>query len=334
MTESTDSVTIESANRKYTQSLYTCTTTGWKYFYATLDVDVIDSDDDEDHTSGLQPRYLIFDKVFDLYRHFQRHPVLQPTVGRVVGSRIRLFDGQHKTAALLWTGRRTSECKIYLAPELRLLNQTNIAAHDKFAQTRFFSSVMVTKLGVQFGKDFEAYKNLEDGQPKTEAGLIDFVKKQDGGTLTVAELNERFRGYLYNSVLEHADNKLPQFVSNANRGTHDKPITMDMLQKSLFTHFLFLTPTTHDLTTAAYKREFETNNLVALMNFIVEQGLHDWDAKSTPNDGHQLRLTRMFGSKPMMAWADLLGDAVCGKLDIHDRDEREKCFYRSLLIRS
>lgn len=326
--ESNGSVTVESANRKYNQSLYTCPTTDWKYFYATLDVDVIDSDDDEDHTTGLQPRYLILEKVFELYRHFQRHPVLQPTVGRVVGNRIRLFDGQHKVAALLWAGRRSFECKIYLSPDVRLLNQTNIAAHDKFAQTRFFSSIMVAKLGVQFGKDFEAYKNLEDGQPKTESGLIEFIRRQDGGTLTSGELNQRFRDYLYNSVLEHPDNKMRQFVSDSNRSSMEKPITMDMLQKSLFTHFLYRVPTDHDLTATVYKRESEINNLVALMNFIVEQGLHAWDAKSTPNDGHQLKLNRMFGSKSMMAWSDLLGDAICGKLDIQDRDEREKPFYR------
>jgi hypothetical protein len=328
LTESNGSVTVESANRKYVQSLYTCPTTGWKYFYATLDVDVIDSDDDEDHSAGLQPRYLIFEKVFELYRHFQRHPVLQPTVGRVVGSRIRLFDGQHKTAALLWGGRRSFECKIYLSPDVRLLNQTNIAAHDKFAQTRFFSSIMVTKLGAQFGKDFEAYKNLEDGQAKTESGLIDFIKRQDGGTATPGELNQRFRDYLYDSVLEHPDNKLPQFVSDSNRSLKDKPITMDVLQKSLFTHFLYLTPTGHDLTAPTYMREAEIGNVVALMNLIVEHGLHAWNAKAATSDSFQMRLNRMFGSKSMMAWSDLLGDAICGKLDIQDRDEREKPFYR------
>jgi hypothetical protein len=41
-----------------------------------------------------------------------------------------------------------------------------------------------------------------------------------------------------------------------------------------------------------------------------------------------MKLKRMFGSKSMMAWSDLLGDAICAKLDIHDRDEREKPFYR------
>jgi len=195
-------VVLESADKSYTQKLYECPTTGWKYFYATLDVDVVDSDDDEDHSAGLQPRYLLTDKLFELYRHFQRHPVLQPSVGRIVRNRIRLFDGQHKVAALLWNGRRIFECKVYVDPEMRLLNQTNIAAHDKFAQTRFFSSVMVAKLGSQFGIDFEQYKDLEDAQPKSEAGFMDFLAKKEGNTQTQGQLNARFRSYLYSSVLE------------------------------------------------------------------------------------------------------------------------------------
>jgi len=37
-------------------------------------VEVINSDDTDAAGVGLQPRYLIYDKVFDLYRHFQNHP--------------------------------------------------------------------------------------------------------------------------------------------------------------------------------------------------------------------------------------------------------------------
>jgi hypothetical protein len=328
--ESGDVVTVESSDRKYTQTLYTCPTTGWKYFYVTLDVDVIDSDDDEDHTVGLQPRYLITDKVFELYRHFQRHPVLQPSIGRIVNNRIRLFDGQHKIAALLWNGRRKFECKVYLTPEMRLLNQTNIAAHDKFAQTRFYSSVMVAKLGTQFGIDFETYKNLEDGQAKSEAGFMDFLIRQEGGTLTKAQLNSRFRSYLYSSVLEHEDDKLKNLVSASNRSTDEKPLTLDMLHKSLFASFLYREPTQDDLTTDAYKRELEVNNLVALLNMIADFGLSGWDSKASANDASQIRLNRMFRSKSMMAWAELLHGAVCGKLDLNDGEDRERPFYRHL----
>jgi HNH endonuclease len=329
ISESNGHVTVESESRSYVQTLYKCPTTGWKYFYATLDVDVIDSDDDEDHTAGLQPRYLITEKVFDLYRHFQRHPVLQPSVGRIVNSHIRLFDGQHKVAALLWNGRRLFECKIYFEPEMRLLNQTNIAAHDKFAQTRFFSSVMVAKLGAQFGVDFDDYKNVEETQPKSEAGFMDYLRRKED-TQSQGQLNTRFRSYLYTSVLEAEESKFKALVSPTNRSTEEKPITMDMLQKSLFAVFLYREPMPHDLTTDAYRREDEIKNLVRLMNLIYDYGLNSWDAKAGMNNETQLRLKRMFRSKSMMAWAGLLHGAICGKLELNDAEDRERPFYREL----
>lgn len=322
-------VTIDSAKLKSRHQAYTCPTTDWHYFYATIDVELLDSDDDHDDKIGLQPRYLIFDKVFDLYRHFQQHPVLQPSIGRVVGSHIRLFDGQHKAAALLWNGRKIFECKIYLDPDLRLLNQTNISAHDKFAQTRFYASVMVMKLGSQFGLDFEKYKNTENGEAKSESGFIEFLAKQDA-TQTKAERNQRFRSYLYDSVLTADDNQLSKFVSDSNRGSEEKPITMDMLGKSIFSCFMYREPTDDNMVTDAYKRDEEMNNVVALMNFLHDLALVEWDGKAGPNNEDQRRLERMFRSKSMMAWSELLHAAICGKLELQDGEDRAKPFYRKL----
>ena len=45
-----------------------------------------------------------------------------------------------KAAALLWNGQKKIDCKVYLDPDMRLLNQANISAHDKYSQTRFFST--------------------------------------------------------------------------------------------------------------------------------------------------------------------------------------------------
>lgn len=326
--EDSGQVVIESPSRKYVHSLYTCPTTGWKYFYSTLDVDVIDSDDDQDHAIGLQPRYLIPDKVFELFRHFQAHPVLQPSIGRVVNNRVRLFDGQHKVAALLWNGHRKFECKVYIATDIRLLNQTNIAAHDKFAQTRFFASIMVMKLGKQFGADFDAYKNLEDGRPKSEAGFVDYLAQKEGGVVTRGELNTRFRSYLYNAVLQDEQNRMSRLVSAGNRRTDEKPLTMDMLSKSLFAGFLYREPTTDNMATEAHKRDAEVRNMVFLMNTLNEFALRDWNTKADVQNENQRRLNRVFGSKSMMAWSELLLDAVCAKLDVHDSDEKARIFYR------
>ena len=325
-----DAATIQSSSTTLEHRIYTCPTTHWKYFYSTLPVSLLDSDDDEDEKMGLQPRYLIFDKVFDLFRHFQMHPVLQPSLGRVVESRIRLFDGQHKVAALLWNGRREFECKIYLDPDLRLLNQTNIAAHDKYAQTRFFSSVMVLKLGTQFGQDFDSYKNLEDGNPKSESGFMEWLRQKDGGTLTTGQLNERFRSYLYNAVLEDPDNKVRRLLASGNRSSDDKPLTLDTLNKSLLACFLYREPVDDNLATDAYEREAEVNNVVWLMNTLDDLALSQWNPKAGPSNENQRKLTRLLRSKSMMAWAEIFRDAVCAKIDLHDSDDKARPLYRSL----
>ncbi len=330
ISEMDGSVSIETKDGKQQHTCYTCPTTRWRYFYATLPVRVLDSDDEEDAKVGLQPRYLIFDKVFELYRHFQMHPALQPSIGRVHRDRILLFDGQHKIAALLWNGRREFECKVYFSPDVRLLNETNIAAHDKYSQTRFFSSVMVMKLGNEFGADFERYKNLEDGSVKSEAGFMRFLEREDP-LLTRGERNRRFRNYLYNSILKHDGNRLSGLVSASNRSTDEKPLTIDLLSKSIFACFLYVEPLEDNLLSDNYQREREIENIVMLMNMLYELGLSTWNAKAGPNDTPQRKLVRLFRSKSMMAWSELLRDAICGKLDLQDAGDRMRPLYRDLI---
>lgn len=310
-------------------SVQQCPRTGWKYFYGNLPIDIINSDDDDDENMGLQPRYLIFDKVFEMFRHFQTYPVLQPSIGRLFDNKVLLFDGQHKAAALLWNRRETFECKIYIDPDVRILNQANISAHDKFAQTRFFSSIMILKLGNQFGSDFEEYKNRDDVPTKSEAGFLDFLRQKDS-SLTRGEINIRFRSYLHNSILEDNRNKMKSLISVSNRSSNEQPITVDMLNRSIFSCFLFREPLSDDMLSDKYKREAEFSNVLDLMNMIYDLALCSWDAKASSNDQNQIKLKRLFSSKSIMAWCEIFKDAICAKLEIRDSDEREKPFYRDI----
>ena len=327
--ENADFVVVENADFKQRFRIERCPLTKWKYFYGILPVSVLDSDDEDALSKGLQPRYLIFDKVFDLFRHFQKYPVLQPSIGRIDNGRIVLFDGQHKAAALLWTGRREFECKIYIDPDLKILNTANIRAHEKFAQTRFFSSIMVLKLGAQIRKSFEEYKNSEDSDSKTEVGFLEFLSRQ-ADPKTRAELRNEFRSYLYRAVLEDDDNQLKTLVSVSNRGSKEQPITLDMLSKSIFANFMYVEPTDDNILSESYMRDEEIKNVIRLMNMIYDRTLKDWNAKAAPNDALQLRLSRLFSSKSIMAWSERFKDAVCARLEINDSDDRRQLFYRRL----
>ena len=189
---------------------------------------------------------------------------------------------------------------------------------------------MVLKLGSQFGKDFEEYRKLEDGSAKSEAGFMTYFRNREGNTLKTAEINERFRSYSYNSILESEDNKLRRLVSAGNRGSNEKPLTIDMLHKSLFAAFLYREPVSDNMTTDAYKRETEISNMIHFLNMLDELALHAWDAKASPNDENQRQLNRLLGSKSMMAWSEILANAICPTLNIHDGDERQRPLYRDL----
>ena len=323
-----DTIRLDFANGSKEFQVYRCPITKWDYFYATLPVDILGSDDDQGQAAGLQPRYLIFDKVFELFRHFQTKPVLQPSLGRILDSRIRLFDGQHKAAALLWNELRDIECKIYVNSEARLLNQTNISAHEKFAQTRFYSSIMVQKLGAQFGVDFDEYKNLENDETKSEDGFVRHLAKKD--SLKPGDVSKRFQSFLYHSVLDNKENRLERLVSLGNRATDEKPLTLNGLINSLFVSFLYRRPVEDDMTTDAYKRGNETENMVKLLNMLDEMGFHRWNPKASKSDDSQLKLRRMFRTRFMKAWAELLKDSICAKLSLYDSLQTARPFYREL----
>jgi hypothetical protein len=188
---------------------------------------------------------------------------------------------------------------------------------------------MILKLGNQFGKDFEDYKNKEDGLMKSEASFLEFLEQKDE-SLTRAERNKRFRSYLYNSILEDESNKLKPLISTSNRGSDEQPITIDMLSKSIFACFLYTDPLYDDMLSDKYKRDAEFKNVLQLLNLLYDQSLVNWNSKANPNDPMQLKFRRIFSSKSILAWTEIFRDAVCAKLEIHDGDEKQKPFYRDI----
>jgi hypothetical protein len=50
------------------------------------------------------------------------------------------------------------------------------------------------------------------------------------------------------------------------------------------------------------------------MNMLYDIALSSYHPQAGPNDGNQRRLNRLFRSKSIMAWSELVHSAVCGAL--------------------
>ena len=103
-----------------------------------------------------------------------------------------------------------------------------------------------------------------------------------------------------------------------------------MLEKSIFTNFLLREPVETDMTTDKYIRETEFNNVIKLLNIIYDESLLNWDAEKSSSDPEQLKLSRIFRSKSIMSWAEILFDSICASLKLYDSDDKLTLMHRTL----
>lgn len=292
--------------------------TGEKYFYAVLPVSVIKND------AELQPRALEPERLWQLYLHLRQHTQLAPAVCRLVDDSILLFDGQHKTAAQVWAGRRSFDCKVYLDPDVRRLKETNLSAHDKLRQMPFYTSTLLEKYAGMASEDWNEF--LLGSGPKTEAAFVDFVRAK--GDLTKAEARKRVRSLIFKDILEAPDNKLREYITEENRGRQN-PLTMSRLGKTFLAEFVAPVPLNDEFETEHYHRDEERENVVRVLNAITERSLEDKWAPERNDAGHK-KAARLYSAGALRAWVPFLRDAVAPALSLFDAEDRARLFYRPL----
>jgi HNH endonuclease len=317
--ESGTSITLYLDQGPLAAPLYRCPATGEKYFFAVLPVSVIQNDVE------LQPRPLEPNRLWDLYRHLQDHTQLAPAICRLVENQVLLFDGQHKAAAQVWSGRRQLDCKIYLEPELRRLKETNLSAHDKLRQMPFYTSTLLEKYAAMSTEDWGAF--LEVDGPKTEAAFVTFMRNRSG--LSKAEALKRIRSMIYRDILDHPENKIREYIAEENRG-RSNPLTMYRLEKTFFAELVAAPPLSDEFESDRYHRVDERDNLVAFFNLIVDESLEGRWAQDRDDAEHK-KAARLFSAGALKAWVPMLRDAIAPAFQLFDQEERKQIFYRTLV---
>jgi hypothetical protein len=296
-------------------SVFSCPATGMRYFYSVLPIEYICND------TELQPRPLEQKRVWELYRHLTAHTQLAPAVCRLSAGRIMLFDGQHKSAAQIWAGRRGLDCKVYINPDVRLLKDTNLIAHDKLRQMPFFTSTLIAKYSDIFKQEWEEY--LERPGSKNENDFVAFLRVR--GKTTV-EAKKMLHMAMEQNVIEASENRLSEFIAERNR-TRKNPLSISILEKTFFREFILSPPTTVEFEGPDDFRAEEQKNLVRLMSVIAEKQLAGrWNPEAN-NAAHQ-RAERIFGAGAMRAWVPMLRDVVAQVLQLFDAADREKVLFR------
>ena len=297
--------------------LYECPATGFKYFYITLSVEYLSNDE------KLQPRPIEEKRLWDLYVHLNTHTQLSPAICRLVNKSVILFDGQHKSAAQIWAGRKQIECKVYIESDEKVLKETNLAAHDKLRQMNFFTSVLISKWADIFKDEWAEF--LEIKGAKTEKEFVNFLV---GKGKKKADATNMIRSNIIDSVLEDKENKIVEFITERNR-TRKNPLTINSLKQTIFKYFIANPPLDIEIDKSDELRESERKNIIKLLNILTDITLDkNWSPEK--NDSFHKKAIRIFKAGSIKAWSKMLKDIIAVVLRIFDEDKKNIIFLRSI----
>lgn len=306
--------------------VFECPITGLHYFYAQVPVTNIVNDGKEESEIELQPRPLIIDHLWNLYRHLRVNTQLQPSICRINGENpIFVFDGQHKAAARIWAGARTLDVKIFIEPDVIKLMKTNLVAHDKLKQLRFYSSILADKLAQIYGVNWQKY--IETADKKSEKGFCNFVKYSE--TSTDENPVKQIEAFIVESILKHSDNKILPYIAPENKTGKQYAISRDSLKKYYFRYFVTTPPLDVEIDSKDDFRNQEVENNVKLLNILAEKTLIDkWNPDS--NSAEHKKADRIYRAGSIMAWFPMLRNVIFNKLDLINPNEAERILFRNI----
>jgi len=222
------------------------------------------------HDASVNPRAIVDLEGF-IEEFYRGNPQLLPSLGYIRledgKGRIQLFDGQHKAAAQLFLGHRRLYVRVFIDPDLKLLQATNFRAHTSLVQLHFPMAIQ-DKVGHDLY--LSAIDNWLADAPKDqhfrENTFFQSLGKEDR-----SEMRGHFQGYLKFRVVSASGgssgetSKYFDYVEMVSSRSKAKPLAYETVRKAFFNNFLYLEPSNEPADVAAEMRDRERDNLVKLL---------------------------------------------------------------------
>ena len=303
------------------------------YFYSRIPINWLENDDQE----GLQPRVIDYKRLINIRDHLKDHPQLAPSIGRLVGTKLKLFDGQHKLAGQVLNNLKEIDVKIYISPDntenaKKLFDDlmiTNLEAHSKLKQVPFYTSTLLDRLSVIYKELLEEFISNKPADKHTESNFVHFLVTEKQYVKT--EAKEMLRSAIKISSLENS--ALSKYVAEASKDA-SFPMTIELLNKTIFPAALYLEPSTAKFTSNDDYRNSESENFKELAQIIVDEScLSDWvqNVKGKTLTNIQLKARRIWHKGSVLTWAPYLKSILYFALQTMTNEERDKILYRSAI---
>lgn len=302
-----------------------------RYFYGRIPIKWLENDDQE----GLQPRVIDYKRLISLRDHLKDHPQLAPSIARLIDSKLKLFDGQHKLAAQVLNNINELDIKAYVSPvehdkAKKLFDDlmiTNLDAHSKHKQIPFYTSTLLDRLSVIYKEMLGEFTATKPVEKHSEENFINFLVAEKQHSRADAKL--MLKSAIITNAVELSD--LKQFTAEASRDA-GYALSIDLLKTAVFPNTLYLEPSIANFKSIGDHRDSELENFKELASLLVECGyLNNWvqniRGKSLTNA--ELKARRIWHKGAVLTWAPYLKSILGMAFSFITSDNRDKLLYRN-----
>lgn len=316
---------------------------GFRSIFTTLPIDYIF------HDRELNPRPISEKDVNLIEEFYYKNPQLHVCLGRIEHAeklenytkvKALVFDGQHKSVALLYNGRRNLPLRLFTEYDKGKLKEVNFRAHTDLVQMEFFKSITAEVGSGMFADAFKEYLNKHAREVTSEKAFLRSIRLPRDRR----EMKRHFRRWLEYNVLrpEKADpsrlNKMTPFIEAEKTRERKKPISYNSFKKTFVRFFLYNDLADDPIAIAGpdqetgYLRFVERDNLIQLMNVMAEKaligkfnlskGAHKLEQllrKSEKIPVEHVKAYRIFRPRVFEIWCEVLSGAVKTYLKIKGR---------------
>ncbi|RMG38179.1 MAG: HNH endonuclease [Methanobacteriota archaeon] len=247
---------------------------GFRYFFSEFPIQYIFHDD------KINPRP-IGRNISKLIKEFYlKRPQLHVCLGWISSEggkdKIRVFDGQHKTAAQVLLGATRVAVRVFIDPDVDILLTTNTNAGTVLRQVAFDKSVqrhLGSSLYIDRVEKYKKEHNLSDDDFSfSEQDLVKHFKGES------REMKRYILDSVRDSITHNPDNKLKDYIDFGGRGK-ERPLSYSSIEKTFYSFFIFQnalsTPLEYGIENGINPRELEKEQIVHLMNLVAENILID-----------------------------------------------------------
>lgn len=223
------------------------------------------------HDNLINPRG-INTRIGGLIKEFQKgNPQLQVALARIDKDKVKIFDGQHKTAAQLLLGQRTVPVRLFIDPDVERLTTTNTNAGSRLKQVAFDKSIMHQLSNTLYGERISTYQQDHDMNPDeynfSELALLDYFKGQ-------ADLRKYIIDAQKNQIIHSKDNKLTAYINFDGR-KKELPLSYSTMDKAILSRFIdskciLDTPLDFRLEEGENPRELEKEQIIRFLNLLAD----------------------------------------------------------------